>query len=255
VQPKGRLTSPHLVRAVSTVIHPITPLVSIDPVLRVTTVENQVRRQAAGQVTCKGRGHAVLLQVQMYLLEQGRAAPKCFTNGPVGETGLWSSTERPVWEDHNKTAHRRVSPAHPLHFCSWQFHHRPGWLGCRSLCHCTRSLSSYGWLHRGGSLKGKQETLSSDVVMFTTGMGHTPHSTRPPLTALVIITLGDQPSARGCSPSAIARPIMAAMAARSSSTTQACLGWQHRRAQRGRQQPVGRQRWEVMSFDLKDRIS
>lgn len=179
----------------------------------------------------------MLLQVQMYLLEQGRAAPKCFTNGPVGETGLWSSTERPVWEDHNKTAHRRVSPAHPLHFCSWQFHHRPGWLGCRSLCHCTRSLSSYGWLHRGGSLKGKQETLSSDVVMLTTGMGHTPHSTRPPLTALVIITLGDQPSARGCSPSAIARPIMAAMAARSSSTTQACLGGQHRRAQRGRQQP------------------
>lgn len=45
--------SPHLVRAVSTVIHPITPLVSIDPVLRVTTVENQVRRQAAGQVTAE----------------------------------------------------------------------------------------------------------------------------------------------------------------------------------------------------------
>lgn len=54
--------------------------------------------------------------------------------------------------------HRRVSPAHPLHFCSWQFHHRPGWLGCRSLCHCTRSLSSYGWLHRGGSLVLQRKT-------------------------------------------------------------------------------------------------
>lgn len=43
--------APRLIRAVSTVVHPITSLVSIDPALRVTAVKNQVCWQAAGQVT------------------------------------------------------------------------------------------------------------------------------------------------------------------------------------------------------------
>lgn len=43
--------APHLIRAVSAVVHPVTPLVGIDPVPGVTAVENQVSRQAVGQVT------------------------------------------------------------------------------------------------------------------------------------------------------------------------------------------------------------
>lgn len=57
-KPDERLTAPNLIRAVSTVVHPITPLVAIDPVLGVTAAENQVSRQAVGQVTCEGHtGH------------------------------------------------------------------------------------------------------------------------------------------------------------------------------------------------------
>lgn len=60
-QPEERLTAPCLVRAVSAVVHPITPLIGVDPVCGVTAAENQVSRKAAGQVTCTGghRGHVL----------------------------------------------------------------------------------------------------------------------------------------------------------------------------------------------------
>lgn len=53
-EPEDRLTAPRLVRAVPAVVHPVTPLVSIDPGSGVTAVENQVSWEAVGQITCKG---------------------------------------------------------------------------------------------------------------------------------------------------------------------------------------------------------
>lgn len=60
-QPNERLTAPHLVRAVPTVVQPVTPLIGIDPGRGVTAVEHQVSRKAVGQVTCMGKhtGHVL----------------------------------------------------------------------------------------------------------------------------------------------------------------------------------------------------
>lgn len=77
-QAADRLTAPRLVRAVPAVVHPVTPLVSINPNSGVTAVENQVPWEAVGQVTCKGKhtGHAELPQAQTHRVKQGWHTPK-----------------------------------------------------------------------------------------------------------------------------------------------------------------------------------
>lgn len=54
-QPEETLTAAHLVGAVPAVVHPVTPLISIDPGPGVAAVENQVCWEAVGQVPCKDR--------------------------------------------------------------------------------------------------------------------------------------------------------------------------------------------------------
>lgn len=77
-QQTDRLTAPRLVRAVPAVVHPIAPLVSINPGSGAAAVENQVPWEAVGQVTCKGThtGHAKPPQAHRHRLKWGWQAPK-----------------------------------------------------------------------------------------------------------------------------------------------------------------------------------